>query len=223
MIPRVRCANGIVLTAAEAAGGYVATLRAEAHPGPIREFRWSLLYVPPGGANVGSMGDFIAGVARGQQVLLHVPGGVPGTYVVRCVAWNADGPSNPDLDAAAGQQVVEVEDADGIRYPGDEQFGYGAALRSSLNRLRSIGGLDREAEFIASAPDVNLRQVFTLPVPPAPNSNTPCGFSVATFVNGRKCRFACNPNVWEFDVIHPDRIRVGGLARGDKIDVMYGD
>lgn len=141
-IPRVTCSADVSIGVAATSGGYVMNLSATATNGPITEYRWTILFVPTGGSAALNSGDFTAGVAVGQNVSFTAPDGVVGTYVVQCVAQNASGYSNPYLDGEAGQQNLIVADADGVQFPGDFQFNYGALLRTVIATLKSLGGTD---------------------------------------------------------------------------------
>ena len=83
-------------------------LSANATNSPVG-YVWNVLSVPLGSvANVGVKGDFTDGVAYIQNPDLLIDGDITGTYVIQCVAYNSQGPSNPGSDKEGGQQLIVV-------------------------------------------------------------------------------------------------------------------
>lgn len=139
--PQVLCSADVVLD--YSASSQLVALGADAAPGPITGWRWTILSVPPGSqAHVGSKGSFVDGVATVQAPNLLCDAGVDGGYTVQCVASNADGDSDPFTDKRDGQQAVVVRtQTHRLWLPGDYLFDWGEKyLNPTLRLLESLVG-----------------------------------------------------------------------------------
>ena len=151
-IPAVTCGLDIVVD-------YSVSPRTQALSASATEtptsWRWDMLSVPPGsGANVGTCGDFVDGVAVVQNPNVIIDGGVDGGYCFQCRATNSDGTSNPAVDKRNGQQLVIVLTEVGqLWLPPDYGFDWGEKY---LNKtLRRIAGLMSPADHLVIVDSVD--------------------------------------------------------------------
>jgi hypothetical protein len=114
------------------------SLTAEATGTPL-EYEWTLLNVPAGSTdNVGVNGDFVDGVSAVQNPSLTVTN-YGAAYVAQCRARNAEGWSDPELDGAAGQQVIAIRDPKfNLTFPGAGQKAYAATLDPTLKAFNDF-------------------------------------------------------------------------------------
>ena len=141
-IPVVTCGAKIVVAWGEGAGFYNAYFSATATGSPT-SWRWTILSVPAGLEALlsGSWGDFAGGVATMQgPALTGVPTTITGgTIVVQCVATNGDGPSDPTVDRAAGQQCLVIKTLTfDLPIPRDREYHWGQGqLHEVLTKLEA--------------------------------------------------------------------------------------
>jgi len=149
-VPVVTCSAKIVIPWNEGSGIYNAALSATATESPTG-WTWTILSVPVGLEALlsGTWGDFTDGVATTEAggasavALDGIPTDtVAGTIVVQAVATNGEGPSDPTVDRAAGQQcaVIKTEKLD-LPLPGDREYGWGQGqLDEVLRKLEAASG-----------------------------------------------------------------------------------
>jgi hypothetical protein len=145
-IPQVICSADVVLD--HSASAQAASLGAEASPGPITAWRWTILAVPEGStAHIGSKGSFTDGIATAQNPTLLCDAGIDGGYTVQCMATNADGDSDPMEDREEGQQLVIVRtEAAGLWLPGDYSYDWGRTYLDKTLRALETHVPDHHAE-----------------------------------------------------------------------------
>jgi hypothetical protein len=139
--PQVLCDADVVLAYDPLSRDTV--LGADASPGPIIGWRWTILSVPPGSqAHVGVKGSFTDGVATVQNPTLVCDGGIDGGYTIQCVATNADGDSDPSVDRRDAQQAVIVRtNLQQLYLPGDYLYDWGEKyVNPTLRLLEAAGG-----------------------------------------------------------------------------------
>lgn len=226
-IPRVTCGADDVIGVAATSGGYAMNLTASATNGPITEYRWTILFVPTGGSSALNSGDFTSGVAVGQNVSFTAPDGVFGTYVAQCVATNlSDGPSNPYIDGEVGQQNLDVADSDGVRYPGDFQYNFGAVVRAMFALLKTlgVGGSASPTKYDSQVASVAGIETFTVTAMEV-NADVPGAFDLRyCVVNGVPYKITTGgaPGIRECRVTAATTIEVGNLNISDDVEFLYG-
>jgi len=134
-IPQVVCSSDVVLD--YDSSPRLVQLGATAALGPITDWHWTILSVPPGSqAHVGAKGDFINGVAIVQNPQLEIDAGIDGGYTLQCVATNADGSSDPFADRREGQQAIIVRtQSRRLWLPGDYLYDWGERYVNPTLRL----------------------------------------------------------------------------------------
>jgi len=133
-IPKVTCNTDIEIS--YSVSPQLVTMGATATGSPYA-WRWEILSVPYGSnAKVGVNVDFINGVATIQAPGLYVDGEIDGGYVIRCVATNTEGNSNPDLDLSDCEQQILVKTRWYQLYlPGDYSRNWGQYLIDKTLRI----------------------------------------------------------------------------------------
>ena len=85
------------------------SLSASATESPT-SYTWTILSVPTGStALTATRGNFVNGVATVQNPSFVTDASVEGTYVIQCVATNAEASSDPGTDKQSAQQNIVVK------------------------------------------------------------------------------------------------------------------
>lgn len=105
-IPVVTCGADIELT--YDLSPRIISLSANATNSPT-SYTWTILEGPEGSTvKTGTKGDFVNGVSTVQNPDIEIDGAIDGAYVMRCIATNGVGDSDPDEDKENAQQVILV-------------------------------------------------------------------------------------------------------------------
>lgn len=133
-IPSVTCGSDEILSFS--AGAQTVSLSASATNSPV-SWRWEIIAVPVGSTALSETRlDFINGVSTLQNPQFRTDANIAGTYVIQCVATNADGSSRPFSDREDGQQnVIVLTSLEALYLSGSGQWNWGTYNNLNFTKL----------------------------------------------------------------------------------------
>lgn len=135
-LPVVTCGADVVLS--YSVGTQNANLSVSATGAPT-SYTWTVLSVPPGSTALSEVrGSFTNGIASGTSPTFVTDAALEGTYVIQCIATNAEGDSIPSTDVQGGQQNVVVKTLLlDLALPNDYQYDWADYANNTLSLLET--------------------------------------------------------------------------------------